>query len=155
MQHLRLKHPEIIFIVIGEGEEKDTLEYEIKARGLDQHVFLLGYVDNAAQYLRAFDCFLLSSLKEGLPYVLIEAGFAKLPTIATRVGGCPEIVGHMREGLLIDPAHPDAISDALELLLMDKNKQQQFGEALHHKVITHFGLAYMINQTLQLYDDTR
>ena len=85
----KIKNPPI-WIIIGEGEEREILEMQISKTELNDKVFLIGYIENAAQLLKAGDVFLLPSIKEGLPYVLLEAEQAGLPIIATSVGGISE-----------------------------------------------------------------
>ncbi|MDB5225054.1 MAG: hypothetical protein JWL87_6 [Candidatus Adlerbacteria bacterium] len=77
--------------IVGEGELRTELEALIKKYGLESRVKLFGFMP-AAEVLRGFDIFALPSLKEGLPYVLLEARAAGLPIEATRVGGIPEIL---------------------------------------------------------------
>lgn len=77
--------------IIGEGELRSKLEAKIKEYNLDSRVKLFGFLP-ASEVLRGFDSFALPSLKEGLPYVLLEAKLAGLPIVANRVGGVPEIL---------------------------------------------------------------
>ena len=77
--------------IIGEGEDRHSLEKKIKEYGLGERVKLFGFMP-AGEVLRGFDVFALPSLKEGLPYVLIEARAAGLPIVANRVGGVGEII---------------------------------------------------------------
>jgi glycosyltransferase involved in cell wall biosynthesis len=80
-----------VAIVGGEGEERPRLEAKIKEYGLENRVKLFGFVP-ARDVLKGFDVFALPSLKEGLPYVLLEARAAGLPIEANRVGGVGEIL---------------------------------------------------------------
>ncbi|TSC68896.1 MAG: hypothetical protein G01um101456_452 [Parcubacteria group bacterium Gr01-1014_56] len=77
--------------IVGEGEERGQLEDKIKKYNLESHVKLFGFIP-AIEVLRGFDVFALPSLKEGLPYVLLEAKLAGLPIVANRVGGVGEIL---------------------------------------------------------------
>ena len=74
-----------IYVAFGGGEEKDTLLRLAQERGIASRIFFPGFTPNAAQYLKAFDVFLLPSIKEGMPYVLLEAATAGLPIVATTV----------------------------------------------------------------------
>ncbi|MDO8518508.1 MAG: glycosyltransferase [bacterium] len=75
--------------IVGEGEERAALEKKIKEYRLENRVKLFGFMP-AAEVLKGLDTFALSSIKEGLPYVLLEARVAGLPIVANRVGGIPE-----------------------------------------------------------------
>ena len=84
-------NPNMFVAIVGEGETRRTLEEKIKKDGLESRVKLFGFVP-ASEALRGFDTFALPSLKEGLPYVLLEARAAGLPIVANRVGGVGEIL---------------------------------------------------------------
>ncbi len=83
--------PSMYVAIVGEGEDRPTLEAKIAEYGLESRVKLLGFI-SASEALRGFDVFALPSLKEGLPYVLLEARVAGLPIVASRVGGVGEIL---------------------------------------------------------------
>ena len=74
---------------------------------------LLGEKENAAQYLRAFDVFILPSLKEGAPFVLLEAMAAELPIIATDVGNISEMLKDYQNKTIIPPANVGAAIEAM------------------------------------------
>jgi len=99
--------------IIGDGKERKNLEAVIKEKGLEKKVILLGRKENASHYLRAFDAFVLPSVKEGFPWSVLEAMAAKVPVIATRVGAIPEIITHKENGLIIEPKEPRQIVKAL------------------------------------------
>lgn len=90
--------PDMYIAIVGEGEKRAQLEEKIKKYNLSDRVKLFGFMP-ANEALRGFDTFALPSLKEGLPYVLLEAKLAGLPIIANRVGGVGEILDNknMRE----------------------------------------------------------
>ncbi len=143
--------PNAIFIIIGEGEERSNLEKLIAEHKLENRVFLLGFVDNATRYLKAFDIYLCSSLKEGLPYTILEAGFAGLPIIATTVGGIPDIIGEDKDGILIPPKRDGAIKRAIEYLIENPEEEKIFGEKIKEKVERNFSFNGMLEKTLELY----
>jgi len=140
------------FIIIGEGEDRKYLEKKVRKYGLDNKVFLVGNITDASRYLKAFDIFLLSSLKEGLPFVLLEAGLAKLPVIATKVGGIPEIIENGKSGILIKPKEDDDIEEALKELIEDEEKREKLGENLHSKIKEKFSFEEMFEETKKLYN---
>ncbi len=144
------ENPEIAWVIIGEGEERFKLEQIIKEKNIS-NVFLAGFVPNASYLLPAFDIFLLPSIKEGLPYVILEAGLASLPIIATNVGGIPEIISE-ENGILIPKENPDAIAGAIQKIISDKNKSQKMAQNLNIFVEKNFSLPKMISETLYIYD---
>lgn len=148
-----LRNPrfETILVIIGEGGERAKLEHLIHERGLTGRVFLLGFVANAEQYLSALDLFLHTSQSEALGYAILEAGNARLPVVATRVGGIPEIIEDGVSGLLVPPHAPRAIAAALEELLANPARTEQLGEHLYARVVRDFSQEEMIKKTLALY----
>ncbi len=80
-----------ICIVIGEGDLRKELESQIEERNVQGIFFLIGSIPDAYRYLKAFDLFVMPSIKEGFPYALLEVMMARVPFIATKVGGIPEI----------------------------------------------------------------
>ncbi|MFA6552232.1 MAG: glycosyltransferase family 4 protein [Candidatus Paceibacterota bacterium] len=139
------------YVVVGDGEEKARLNALIRGKGLENKVFWVGRKENAASLLKAFDIFLLPSIKEGLPYVLLEAGMAKLPVIATDVGGIPEVIEDMRSGILVKSKRPDEIKKALEFLLEHQEKWLEFSDILSKKIASDFSLEKMLAETEKIY----
>lgn len=139
-------------IIMGEGEEKEHLKKLIKKLDLETDVALLGYVKNAPMFLPAFDAFTLTSIKEGLPYVVIEAGFAGLPVVATNVGGVKEIIEDMKSGILVQSRKSDDIAQGLLLLAKDPEKAKICGQALKEKVTRDFSIEKMVEKTIKVYE---
>ncbi|MFH1402628.1 MAG: glycosyltransferase [Patescibacteria group bacterium] len=139
------------FFIIGEGEERENLKKSIKDKKLENEVFLLGNIKNASRYLKAFDIFLLSSVKEGLPFALLEAGFAGLPTIATRAGGIPEIIDDMKSGLIVKPGNAEKLAEALKFLIENRHAREKFGIKLKEKIENNFSFEKMFEKTLEIY----
>lgn len=154
-KHLETKRPslqDVIFIIMGEGEERKQLEEIIKKNGLENSVFLVGNVENASSYLKALDIFTLTSVTEALPGALLEAGKAEVPIIASNVGGIPEIIDDMKSGILIQSKKPKEISDAIEYYLNHPDKRESFPVLLKEKIDTEFNLDTMIAKTIAVYD---
>lgn len=141
----------ILFFIIGEGEEKEKIEAQISKLGLGNKVFLIGFVPNANIYLKAFDIFTLSSIKEGLPYVILEAGLASLPVVSSVLGGIPDVIENGKNGILVTPKKTGEIIRALDYLIENPDKQKLFGENLKNKVETEFSMDKMLEKTLELY----
>ena len=141
----------ITFFIISDGEEKIRLERFIERLGLQDKVFLTGHIDKASEFLQGFDIFTLTSVKEGLPYVLLEAGLAGLPIVATKIGGIPEIVENMKSGILVHPKNALEAERALSFLIDFKKKKEEFGNNLKEKVERDFTLEQMVADTVNLY----
>ncbi len=122
-QDTRYKHTK--FVVIGEGQERKKLEGLIKKYKLEKNFFLVGAIPDASRYLKAFDVFVLPSVKEGFPWTILEAMAAKVPIVATKVGAILEILKDPlmdsgQAGLLIKPGDAKGLSEAITKLINNK-----------------------------------
>jgi len=108
-------------VIIGEGNERKRLEDMATSLGLTENVFLPGYRSHAARYLTYFRAFVLPSLTEGLPITLLEAIRARIPVVATDVGGIPELIQDSRGGLLVKPRSASSLATALKSLYDNKD----------------------------------
>lgn len=145
---------EIHFVLLGDGEERKQLELLTNNLGLENRVHLLGYVKDAQRYLQAFDIFILPSKKEGLPYVLLEAGLAELPTIASDLPGNRDIIETGMTGLLVEP-NPTLLTATLQFLLRDDGVRRRLGQAFKAHVEQEFTIERMAEQTFALYDSSK
>ncbi len=148
---LRKKHPAVVCVLIGGGELCEKLVAEIDTRGLSGNIFLAGFLPNAASYLSAFDIFTLTSIKEGLPYVLLEAGNAGLPVVGSALPGIAEVIVDMSSGILVRPKAPREIAGALDLLIEDAPRRKEYGEMLKTRIESDFSEKEMLKKTLALY----
>ena len=139
-------------IIIGEGEERKKLEILIQQYGLRETVFLAGFIPDAAQYLKAFDLFVLSSLKEGLPYTILEAMRAGVPVVGSRVGGIPDLIEQEGTGIIVPPKNPQDLSGAIQRLLDDKTLRTKFGKQAHKRAQERFSFDTMLSATIRLYN---
>lgn len=137
---------DIVFIIIGDGKERMGLENMIKEKGLQNKVLLSGQIPDASKFLSAFDVFVLPSVKEGFPWVVIEAMAAKLPVIATGVGAVPEIIENGKNGFIVEPARPEKIAERVQELLGDDRLRQEMGIQAHQTVLFKFPIEKMIKE---------
>lgn len=139
------------FFIIGNGEEKNKLENIIEKYELKDKVFIVSIPEKANLYLKAFDIFTLTSLKEGLPYVILEAGLAKVATIASGVGGIPEIIESGKSGILVTKARSGEITRAIEYLISKPEERKIFALNLNEKIEKDFSIEQMLEKTEKLY----
>lgn len=138
------------FVIIGDGEKRTELEAYAHIKGVGDRVHFLGFVPDAARYLRAFEVFLLSSIKEGLPYVLIEAGAAHVPIVAIDIPGVRDIV--LPEFTGLTPARdPHEIAQALERVMHDAALRASLTKNMALRVREVFSLLPMREKTIALY----
>ncbi len=144
-----------LIIILGEGEDRPVLEKSIADAGLQERVFLLGFVPDAARFLPGFDIFVLPSLKEGLPYALMAAMSAGIPAIASRVGGIPDLITNGETGLLTEPKDAKSLGEVLHRLLVSPDMRERLGSAARKKTETNFLFSAMMQATISLYHDSR
>jgi len=150
-EKLKIKKLKFKILIIGWGEEFENLKLKIENLKLEETIFLIKDLASPSNFLKAFDIFVLPSLKEGLPYTLLEAGLAELPIVATNIGGIPEIIGH-DEGILVEPANPDALAEKIEELMKNPERRKTLGINLWHKIVAEFSLDKMLNATMTTYE---
>ena len=141
----------IAYIIIGDGEQRDSILQYIQSKNLHDHVFLVGYIPHAENYVQAFDIFLLPSIKEGFPYVLLESAHARIPIIATAIGGIPEIIEHKHSGMLARPQNSEDIQENIRYMLAEQYRREKMADALYRKVTKNFGIKNMLEKTWGLY----
>lgn len=148
----RLNLVNIKTIIIGGGKEKNKLQNQISQLKLQNSVHLVGFLPDASRYLKASDAFVLPSLKEGLPYTIIEAVSAGLPVVASRVGGIPDLVTDTGNGLLVEPKNSVALADALGKLIKNQEEIKRMGAEALKIAQTRFKLQDVVEKTEILYN---
>ena len=131
MHTIRRRDAESRLLIVGDGEERPSLEQLVLELNLGDTVTFAGKVpnDRVPEYMAAADIFALASLSEGFPLVVAEAMAAGLPIVASRVGSLPEIVEEGENGFLVEPAEPQEIADRILMLLADRDLRRKIGEA--------------------------
>ncbi len=143
--------PNAHLILIGGGERENALKQQAENLGVESRVHFAGFIPNASHLLGAFDMFVISSLKEGLPYVLLEAGVAKVPIIATSVGEIPNILEQGHTGLLVSPGNADELARALAAYISDPIEREEIAKNFKEETRKEFGIERMLEKTLALY----
>jgi len=151
--HFFSENKNIFLIIIGNGPEKNKLKKFIRENNLRDNVFLPGYLENASKYLKAFDIFVLPSKKEGFPYVLLEAQLAKVPIIASRKGGIPEIVIDGVNGLLFESENQKEFTEKIKKLLDDENLSNNLTRKAYLRVKEKFSKDDFILKTKNIYGE--
>ncbi len=151
MTHVLREVPDAHVIIFGEGELRGALERQIKDLHLEKHVLLAGFRPDVLQLVKTADFFVMSSVTEGLGSTVLDAMAMKLAVVGTRAGGIPEAVSEGTTGLLVPPAHAGDLAKAMVRLLKDSALRTRMGEAGLSHVTEHFGVARMLQGTLDAY----
>ena len=141
----------ILFAILGEGEQKMMLEELVRKEKIENHVIFLHGMSNVEALFNVAEFMALSSVQEGLPYVLMEAASIGKPHIATNVGGVSEFVIDGETGLLIPPSNPAKLADAIELLLGKPALVKKLGKSARERYLQQFTYERFIDQTLEVY----
>jgi len=145
--------PNAYFFIIGEGPERDALNKQLTTNNLQRRFFLIEPTGEDAKCLKAFDIFVMSSIKEGLPYILLEAMAAELPIVVTEAGGMPEIIKNHENGLMVSQKNPEMLAKGIQGLLFNENIAAELGKSASLIVREKFGLNKMISETSSLYSN--
>ncbi|MFZ2522851.1 MAG: glycosyltransferase family 4 protein [Minisyncoccia bacterium] len=142
---------EFVFLILGGGELKSELHQMIDRFEMKDKIFLLDFVPDASRYLKAFDVFTLTSVKEGLPYTIIESGLAEVPVLASRIGGIPDIIDDGKNGVLVTKGKPGEITRAIEFMISKPEVRNDFARLLKEKMEKEFSLESMLEKTIKVY----
>ena len=143
--------PQARLVLVGDGDLRGTIEEMVGQRGLTGRVTFLGVREDVASLLPLGDVFLLSSLSEGISVTLLEAMAAKLPIVATQVGGNPEVVDHGRNGLLSPRGDDVALANNLLMVLRDPVMRARLGEAGRNRLLKLFTQKQMHQAYARIY----
>lgn len=153
MAELVLFEPDARLSIVGDGPLRAELEASAAALGLRDAVRFEGEDPDAGRYLRRAHVFVLSSLWEGLPYTILEAMAARLPVIASDVGGCRELVVNGETGLLVPAKDPAALAQAMRTLWSDAALRVRYGHAGHAYASRMFRLEDCVDDNAAVYQE--
>ncbi|HEC77926.1 MAG TPA: glycosyltransferase family 1 protein [candidate division WOR-3 bacterium] len=148
---IRDKYKNLSVLIVGCGSEEEHLKDLVHRYGLEKTVRFLGYIENPLEIISSFDVFLLPSLWEGFPYVLLEAMYLKKPIVATDIFGIKEVIENNKSGILVKVRSPESISEAVLYLLGNREKALKLGESAYKRVLSCFSLEKTIAQIERLY----
>jgi glycosyltransferase involved in cell wall biosynthesis len=145
--------PNARFVVAGDGPERRALAAQADALGVHDRVVFLGHRDDVPRLLASCDVFVLPSLWEGLPLVLLEAMAARKPVVASLIAGVDEVLVPGETGLLVPPADPAALGAAIEMVTTDLELARQMARAGRARVEEEFSAATMVRRVTRVYDE--
>jgi glycosyltransferase involved in cell wall biosynthesis len=146
---------DFMWLLAGEGPERDKLEEEIESQGLATRARLLGRVgdDTLHALYERCDLFVHPTLYEGSSMVTLEAMAHRKPVVATRVGGIPDKIADGVNGLLVPPGDPEALAGALMEALRDAHRLKAWGARSRELVETRFSWSRRVAELLRLYEE--
>lgn len=140
------------FIQIGSFTKKTQIYLDkIKEYKLEEHVSFTGFINNASNYIPQFNIFMLTSQSEGLPQVINEAFYFKIPVISTNPGGIPEIIKNNENGFLSEVNDYKNLSNHIVALDTNKELRNKFIEKSYNQIINDFSSEIMAKKTYDVY----
>jgi glycosyltransferase involved in cell wall biosynthesis len=139
--------------IAGEGNARPDLERLIRELGCGDYIRLMGHVADPRPFYEAMDIYALSSIREGLPNVVLEAMAMETPVVATRTAGVPLLVEDGESGLLVEPGSVDALVAGLMPLLVDSARCRRLSAAARRRVEEQFSFARRMEKIVQIYDE--
>ncbi len=151
MAPLIARYPGLTLKIAGTGPEEARLRALAQSLGLGDRVHFLGYIDDMPKLYADVDLLVQSSLTEGLPNVIVEAAYLRVPILATRVGGTDEVVEHGMSGWLIGAGDVSAIRAGLEAFLENPQRFVAMGESAQRRIVEGFSIAVRTGKLTEFY----
>ncbi|QKT03229.1 glycosyltransferase family 4 protein [Ectothiorhodospiraceae bacterium 2226] len=140
-------------VLLGRGQDK-TIDRAIAASPRRDRIHVLGFRPEAAALVGGFDVFVLPSLRrEGLPRAVIEAMAQGIAPIVTDSGGSPELVQDRVSGRVVPAGDEGALTEALEELLLDRDKRLKYGRAAQRRIRDDFNVERTVHETMRVYQE--
>lgn len=140
-------------VIVGEGPERERLEQEINALCIKERVRFAGQVSDVKPFYAIADLLVLPSHSEGSPNVLLEAMAARVPVVATAVGGVPEIATHKENALLVEVRDVEALAQAMSELLSDRELARSLASKAQERVIKNHSPQARLRSLLEIYTE--
>lgn len=150
---LQQAHPQLHLVLVGNalGVSMEALRRQAQELGIGERLHLLGRVEQPQRYLSAFDVFVNCSDFEGASNAILEAMAARVPVVATEVGGTPELIRDDQTGLLVPPRAPPALASAIDRLLIEPELRGRLTAAARATVVAEHAYPAMIQAYASLY----
>jgi len=139
-------------VVVGDGPATYRRKYEEMAKSIQDNIVFTGFRTDIPRLMSACDVFVLTSLSEGLPSALLEAGACGRPSVAANTGGIPDVVIHGETGFLAGPKDVDSYTSCIELLLTDRELLGELGRNAHEHVNANFDLNEVARRNEEIYE---
>lgn len=138
--------------ILGDGDQRDYLQTLIDRSGLNSHLRLIGFQSNPTAWYEAMDVYALSSLREGLPNVVLEAMALGTPVVATRVAGVPRLIEDGESGLIVPIGDHAALTFALAKLLDDESLRGRLARSARGVIESRYSFSARMNKMAAVYD---
>lgn len=134
---------DVVLVLVGDGPDRHLLEVEVARLGLRQRVFFEGFQADPWSYYAMMDVFALTSRMEGLGTAILDAFAYRVPVVATRAGGIPELIGADDRGWLVDSGDPEGLAHCLGQMLDHPTEAVRRAEEARQYLTSHHSVAAM------------
>lgn len=148
---LAREEPSLRFLVVGEGPQEKNIRRKVEELGVGDRVFLLGHRNDVPEILAASDALVMTSMKEGLPQVILQALAMERPVVASPVGAIPEVVEHGETGFLCPAGEAEGFVAAVRSLLRDPALGRRLGSAGRRRIVKEHSVIAMGEKTEGFY----
>lgn len=145
------EHPELRLLIAGDGEQRESLLTLARELGIERVTCFAGWLEDTDEFYRSIDINTLTSLSETFPYALTEGARAKLPTVASRVGGVPLLIRHGENGLLFEAGDYETLGAQLAELAGSRDLRERLGQALYDRASREFSAAATAKKQEEIY----
>ena len=152
MALLRERVPEAVCLCAGRDDSKGRMARLAEQRGVADRMRWMGFVEDTEALLAAADLAVLASHWEGCPVNLLEAMRAGRASVATEVGGIPELIDDGVEGLLVSPGDPSALANAIAGLLKNPDRREAMALAARRRFLERFTVERMVDRLTEIYE---
>jgi len=149
----RLKGLPVALVIVGDGQERASLETLAAALEIEDRVHFAGQRQNMRDYYEAIDLFVLPSLSEGLPFVALEAMALERPVVASRVGALPEVIDEGVNGWLVPRGQPDLLAATVASLLKDRGRLRASGRRAREMLYPRFSPKRQADEMIGIYQE--
>jgi glycosyltransferase involved in cell wall biosynthesis len=148
---VRRQYQNAKLLIVGKGPDEPMLRNLAVELGVSDNVLFTGYQSETRPYYEVMDVFALASAHEAFGLVLVEAMYADLPIVATRVGGIPMVVKDGETGFLVEPKAPAELADRFMELIKNTALRKSMGLRGHERAVAHFGAERYVREFDELY----
>jgi glycosyltransferase involved in cell wall biosynthesis len=152
-KELLARRPELHLLYVGDGPLRESLQNQVAREDLSLRVHFAGRRNDVPSLLRAAHLFVLPSLWEGLPNVVLEAMAAGVPLVASRVEGISDLIEDRQSGVVVPPNSAPLLVEAIERLLANPQEAQRLASNAQHIVQERFAWSHVVEQYDELYRD--
>jgi glycosyltransferase involved in cell wall biosynthesis len=150
-QRLRNEFPNLYLLVVGDGPERKNLEKLVDSLNLGVHVLFTGVLNNVIPALQQMDIFVMPSLREGFPNVILEAAFFEKRIVTTNVGSIPLLIQEGKTGILVRPASVESLTQGIKRCLLQETETRTMAVLARKKLEKDFTSKQMVRKIENVY----